>query len=391
MIKKLNKSSLTNIEKILCASIALNHDEINEESLTSLISKVHLNDLLEASITDEVVSHLVNMFHILNVTIPEKWAKYHWNVESRIKNLMDELEKVAIVLKAHNISVVGLKNAGINKGIYKNNACSPMGDIDLLVKSCDFYQAHYILIDKLYYTFKFRSELEVEDLEEAFKGGGTEYYKDVNGYKVWLELQWRPVAGRWIQPHNEPNGDELMKRSIPIEGSAVRLLAPEDNLLQVCLHTAKHSYCRAPGFRLHTDVDRIVHFSKIDWKHFLALVKKMKLQTAVYYSLLIPKGLLHTPVPQYVIDTLRPNWLRRFIIENLLSKAGLFNQHKKKFSKLGYIIFNLSLYDSLKEITVAIIPSSEIMKQRYGFQKSILLPYYHFKRLMSLLVKRAKL
>ena len=182
-----------------------------------------------------------------------------------------------------------------------------------------------------------------------------------------------------------------MKRSIPIEGSDVRLLAPEDNLLQVCLHTAKHSYCRAPGFRLHTDVDRIVHFSKIDWKHFLALVKKMKLQTAVYYSLLIPKGLLHTPVPQYVIDTLRPNWLRRFIIENLLSKAGLFNQHKKKFSKLGYIIFNLSLYDSLKEITVAIIPSSEIMKQRYGFQKSILLPYYHFKRLMSLLVKRAKL
>jgi len=56
------------------------------------------------------------------------------------------------------------------------------------------------------------------------------------------------VAGRWIRPDQEPGAEELLARSISIPGSAARLLAPEDNLLQIALHTAKHSYVRAPGF-----------------------------------------------------------------------------------------------------------------------------------------------
>ena len=47
-----------------------------------------------------------------------------------------------------------------------------------------------------------------------------------------------------------------------------QILSPEDNLLQVALHTAKHSYVRAPGFRLHSDVDRIVCFQEINWNIF---------------------------------------------------------------------------------------------------------------------------
>ena len=56
-----------------------------------------------------------------------------------------------------------------------------------------------------------------------------------------------------------------MTDSLEVNGSNVRILAPEDNLLQVALHTAKHSYVRAPGFRLHSDVDRVVRFQSIDW------------------------------------------------------------------------------------------------------------------------------
>ena len=85
---------------------------------------------------------------------------------------------------------------------------------------------------------------------------------------MWVELQWRPVAGRWIREDQEPNADDLINRSLPITGTNVRLLAPEDNLLQVCLHTAKHSYMRAIGFRLHTDVDRIVNYQNINWNIF---------------------------------------------------------------------------------------------------------------------------
>ena len=137
---------------------------------------------------------------------------------------MDVLDEIALELKKNNIQIVALKNAGITKAIYKNHASSPMGDLDLLVRLSDFKKAHEILMNNLNFNFKFRSKFEIEEIEHAIRGGGTEYYKIINGTKVWLELQWRPIAGRWIQPHNEPNGEELINRSIHIEGSNVRIL-----------------------------------------------------------------------------------------------------------------------------------------------------------------------
>ena len=86
----------------------------------------------------------------------------------------------------------------------------------------------------------------------------------------------------------EPQAEELLARSVPIPGSAARLLAPEDNLLQVALHTAKHSYVRAPGFRLHTDVDRIVRRQPLNWEVFLTRVMSLEVKTPVYFSRRFP-------------------------------------------------------------------------------------------------------
>ena len=93
--------------------------------------------------------------------------------------------------------------------------------------------------------------------------------------RLWWELQWRPVSGRWIRPDQEPDSAGLVDRSRPMEGTRARLLSPVDNLLQVALHLAKHSYVRAPGLRLHTDVDRVVRRQPIDWEAFAAELRSM--------------------------------------------------------------------------------------------------------------------
>lgn len=384
-------NQLNSYQRLLSLGLSADESPTKLKEIEQLFTELDNGELFEKAHRDEVATHLAYKVKKYNGNLTQKWLDDYTKVDVEITNLLSELERVAKRLQQDNIRIVALKNAGITTGIYKVPSCSPMGDIDLLVSTNDFHKAHEILISDLGYTFEFRSDLEDEDLEEAFKSGGTEYCKDVNGYKVWLELQWRPVAGRWIQPHNEPNGNELIARAIPIENSSVHLLSPEDNLLQVCLHTAKHSYCRAPGFRLHSDVDRIVRFTDINWTAFVEQVKKMKLKTAVYYSLIIPRDILETPIPVKVIQQLRPGFVQRMNIERLLNKAGLFNQNKKKFSKVGYIIFNMSLYDSLGEVLTAIFPPSKVMKKRYEFSTNILLPYYHFKRIISLVLKRAKL
>jgi hypothetical protein len=301
---------------------------------------------------------------------------------------MDELDRVASLLTDARIPVVALKNAGITRGIFRCLGCSPMGDVDLLVQRSDFAKAHSLLIG-MGYVCASRNPFETGSLEEGCFSGGTEYWLELAGAgKLWLELQWRPVAGRWLRPDQEPSGDELMARSVAIEGTQIRLLCPEDNLLQVCLHTAKHSFVRAPGFRLHSDVDRIVRGAAIDWASFVHTAERLEVKTAVYLSLAIPAELLGTPIPESVLERLRPRAQQEHALRNAIKAAGLFHPQARKFSNAAYIRFVAMLYDTPGGLLRAVIPDTAWMKRQYGFHSSALLPLYHARRLWSLALHR---
>lgn len=381
----------TDIQTILTLALSADKSDEKIDLFKSLLVNVDMNELYREAKVDEVDSHVAEMMRCSGIKLERMWQKSYDGTKTKISNLMNELDRVALELSKNKIKIVALKNAGIARGIYTNYASSPMGDIDLLISTKDFHFAHELILKKLGYIFKFRSEFEIEDLNDAFKGGGTEYYKIIDGQKVWLELQWRPIAGRWIQPHNEPNGNELVRNSISVKNSSVKILAPEDNLLQVALHTAKHSYVRAPGFRLHSDVDRIIRFQEIDWSRFENMVIKLKLKTAVYFSLFFANNLLSTPIPNEVLKKLRPTWYREIVIRYYIKKAGIFNQDNKKFTKFGYIIFNLALYDSIGENLKAIFPPFDSLKIKYPITNKYQLPYFYILRIKDLLIKRAKL
>jgi hypothetical protein len=381
------KDELSKIQ-LTFAEIISQKNHINEE----LILDVGLDKLWEFSRIEEsesiVGSKLIDILG--KNALDRKWIKSVNQVESRLNLYMQQLDRVANELSSKGILLIALKNAGIARGIHKKLAECPMGDIDLLVKPSDFHRAHEILSD-LGFELDDRSPFDISSLEEAEKHGGAEYkFVLSNGDTLWLELQWRPVAGRWIQPNQEPSADDLVNSSIPIQDSAARLLSPEDNLLQVCLHTAKHSYVRAPGFRLHTDVDRIVSAYEINWDLFCTKVEEMNVKTAVYLSLLIPKELLFTEIPGKVLNQLNHSPIKHRLIIKWLIRVGLFGPLDRKWSKVGYIIFNLALYDSFRGVLRAIFPNSLWMKKHYGLKYSWTLPFWHLVRIASLLFKRAR-
>ena len=206
--------------------------------------------------------------------------------------------------------------------IFKVPAASPMGDIDLLVDPKDFLKAHNVLT-KLNFILGDRSPFSYTNLETAFQSGGTEYYKNLeDGNLLWVELQWRPVSGRWIQENQEPKAEYIVKNSISTKNSYVKIMNPVDNLIQVCLHTAKHSFVRAPGFRLHTDVDRITRGQNIDWQFFCDQVEKLNIRTASYISLLLPYLFLNSPVPKEVLSRLNHTPMKNRIIFKWIKKWG---------------------------------------------------------------------
>ncbi|MDP6946871.1 MAG: nucleotidyltransferase family protein, partial [Myxococcota bacterium] len=61
--------------------------------------------------------------------------------QRRMDTLMDALDAVASRLAPEGIRMVGLKNAGIARGIFPHRALCPMGDLDVLVARDRFRDA----------------------------------------------------------------------------------------------------------------------------------------------------------------------------------------------------------------------------------------------------------
>ncbi len=381
---------LSKVESLLC--LCIRHcDFIDKIKIVSLYRELGDEAVYASAKLNGVASitaHALSLC-IENGALPAHWLEEYNAIEQKLTAYMAELDKVASLLAKNDIPLLALKNSGITKGMYPYPGACPMGDIDVLVSKKQFRAAHEILTEHGY-TLKFRCEFEEDSLEAAEHGGGAEYSVQLEeGRHLWFELQWRPVAGRWIQPEQEPKADELVERSIAIEDSDVRLLSPEDNLLQVALHTAKHTFVRAPGFRLHTDVDRIVSTQDINWNLFTDRVIALKTKTAVYMSLAMAKTLLGTPVPDEVLIKIQPNMFKVKIMQGWLEKVGIFEPDAPKWSKLGYIIFVSMLYDTFGDFFAGVLPDSRNMKEQYAFSSNFLLPFYHAKRIAQLLLKRA--
>ena len=298
----------------------------------------------------------------------DAWRQAYDREKKRLDFLKSKSREICSIMKAAGIPMVILKNGGIMQDIMPEAIQCPMEDIDSLIRKGDFYRAHDILIQNGF-TFKFRSEYEAEKLDEAYRDGSTEYFiMTPDGEKMWFELAWRAVAGRWIRPDLEPDTDAFIENAHCAQGTDVYVLSPEDNLLQVCIHTAKHSYVRAPGLRLHMDVDRIVMHTEIDWKLFLEKVKRTHVCKSTYLSLYIPTVLFGTKVPQWVLDELKPKSADRLL--NMLACAGLPHPHGRKFSKLQFLRFQTALYDSFGDMWHTLYPGKAWMMTRYGCRNS---------------------
>lgn len=379
---------LTDTERFLIECIR-HRDYLNVERLRSLYEQLGDAKVYALCAHNCVVPLAADAMTCVGIELPVRWRFDFAEMAERIGEYMAELDKTAALLAEHGIPMLALKNSGIARALYPYHGASPMGDIDVLVQKQDFRRAHEILVSHGY-VMKFRSPLEEENLDLAEQGGGAEYSVQLpSGRHLWFELQWRPVAGRWIRPDQEPDASVLVQRSVAIPGSRARLLSPEDNLLQVSLHTAKHSYVRAPGFRLHTDVDRIVRSCSIDWDLFSARAEELQVRTAVYLSLAFAQELLETPVPAAVLSRLAPARWKIRLMSAWLQRVGLFDPDGPKWGRLSYIVFVSLLYDDLGGFMAGVFPSRKMIAEQHGIHSWTGLLTFYVNRLAGMAFRRS--
>lgn len=385
MFEELKKDKYVN----LMLSLAKENGEY--DGCRTLLQEIEIAKLFDLACEHELDGVLGSRILEHNLCeLPDYWLEKYKREKERLSFLKFKTVEICDIMSQNSIRMVILKNGGIMSDIIADPTACPMEDIDSFVRKEDFKKAHQLLIDNGF-NFKFRSEFEFEDLENAYRDGSTEYYLEMpHGEKMWFELSWRAVAGRWIRLDKEPDTNMLIDNSYCAQGTTVGILSPEDNLLQVCIHTAKHSYVRAPGLRLHMDVDRIVAYKEIDWDLFVQKVNEAHVRTAAYFSLYIPSVIFGTPIPDKVLEALKPGASKEKRVLKLLSKAGLLHPHKSKFTKLQFLKFQISLYDSLADMFVVLYPKNGYLHYLYQYKSPLLTPYYIFLRGLDLVGIRKK-
>lgn len=393
--------------QFLCCVLA-NDPAWHRRELESLWRKVGDDAAWEFAVHHEAEGMAaIALARVLGEKMPARWREAHAKVATRIGCYMRELDRIAAALAAEGVRLVALKNSGIARAVFTDLGGCPMGDVDLLVKPTDFAKSHRIFVKHGFHLLgnqdvgrealgaRIGGEAAVPDdvaqIAADMLSGGREYSLPIeNGEPLWFELQCRSVGGKWISKKSEPDSTELVNRSVAVPGTEVRILAPVDNLLQVSLHTAKHTYVRAPGFRLQTDVDRLVRHGGIDWELFCVRVEQGEVKTAVCLSLLLPAHLMQTPVPEAVLERLGASGWKIRLMLRWLARVGFFYPKRKKWSKLGYIVFGLLLFDGNLGRLRVVFPEREALEQRYGAQPAWSLPYWYLHRIVSLLLKRTK-
>ncbi len=173
MFKEIESNINYQLMILLAKEFLTSEDKKNAEKMLSNTDMYELYEISSEHDMDSIIFPEIKK--IYTGKIPEIWEKSYIRTRNRIQFMIDKLTEVAEMLNKQGIPIVALKNGGIAIALMDDLAKCPMGDIDTLVKKDDFIKAHKFFVD-MGFHFKFRSDFEFEDLNNAFFDGSTEYY-----------------------------------------------------------------------------------------------------------------------------------------------------------------------------------------------------------------------
>jgi hypothetical protein len=193
-------------------------------------------------------------------------------------------------------------------------------DLDLIVRERDWARAHRLLTEQGFVGEDATPEPPPKIVDQAvvqeqkyWRAGDSLlieiHYDDI----LYAGLAARDVEGFWQRA-----------RWIDVDGTPVRVMSPEDQLIHLCAHLHYDGAARLNWF---SDVALIVRDqgSRLDWQRVVGLARAEEVQVPVYYSLTGVARLLGVHPPAGVLAALRPDRFRRWWHERYLPEAKVLS------------------------------------------------------------------
>jgi hypothetical protein len=200
-----------------------------------------------------------------------------------------ELVRITDQCEKKQLRAIPYKGPLLAESAYGDVALRNFGDLDFLISPADFARARQALGELGY-----RPSSELSPAVERFwLRNGYERAFDSAAGKYLVELQWG------VLPHFyavDLQVDDLLvrSRSTSLGGRDVPGLSPEDSLLVLCLHAAKHLWMRLIWV---CDIAETMRTQAIDWAVVFARARELGVLRIMGVNFWLAQRLLDCPLP----------------------------------------------------------------------------------------------
>ena len=227
-----------------------------------------------------------------------------------------ELLRIVDVLRQNGIEALPYKGPMLAATAYDNLALRSFIDLDILINERNILKAKQVLMSAGYEP---RTQL-TEKQEAAHIRSRAE--KDIvlvrHDGTVSVELHWG-VASLFLFPLD---AEVLWNRleEVNLGAANVLSLGPEDTLLVLCVHGAKHSFQRVQWI---ADIAEVLRSNpQVDWDRMLSLAISLRSKRMLFLGLQLSSKLLGAPIPRMIARQIGEDPYVESLVTRVM--AGLF-------------------------------------------------------------------
>lgn len=241
------------------------------------------------------------------------------------------LNDIAAAFGDRGVPFVLLKGEGLSRALYPQEGLRPYGDIDLLVRPETYEMAKVILMG-----LGFRLRRAAKEAERLRLFGEIEFDRE-GPITVTVDLHWNTLMTSW-EPRSLLTDNETWASlgHVRLGNRTIPILKGEALLIYLCVHFAFHHVF--DGLLLLCDLYLILrrYAERTDWDRLIAMTDRYQCRHALYYSLFFVKSLMEAPVPNPILDSLRPNAMIRVLMPTtrMLLRDSLTPQMLERYVKL---------------------------------------------------------
>ena len=204
-----------------------------------------------------------------------------------------ELLSLLRLLETHGIPALPFKGPALAASVYGNPALRQFGDLDILVREHDAERARDFLLSKGYKCLTQISPANVSRISSRSQGVRI----GSQDGKILVELHWAITSWTFFFPLNPEHLWERLETG-SFEDTPVRTLAPEDLLLILCVHGAKHYWSKLGWI---CDVAELLRAHPgLKWTPLLLQAKQLGGKRILHLGLFLAHVLLDAELPKEV-------------------------------------------------------------------------------------------